>query len=67
VKTEAPEFRALQEEALAALYFIAAGVAFNAGWFVFGWLMVAKAVIDTLHAGYFWMQHRRLSKEHSHD
>lgn len=48
------ENRAVSEEQLAALYFIAAGVAFNAGWPIFGWLMAVKGMVDVLSSIAAW-------------
>lgn len=42
------ERNAFQEEQLAALYFIAGAIAFNAGWLIFGCFMVSKAALDIL-------------------
>ena len=54
----ANQCRAYLEEFLAATYLIAAFLAFNAGWNVMGWILLAKAAIDTLGAIFFWGKER---------
>ncbi len=54
------EKRAYIEEFLAAFYFIAAGIAFEAEYTVLGWLMVVKAIIDTVSAAIWWRRQRQV-------
>lgn len=53
---------AYREETLAALFFIAAGVAYGAGMPTFSGLMAAKAVLDTLCAVGCWIRCSRTEK-----
>lgn len=54
------ERKAYSEETLAALFFIAAAIAFHGGMSIFGWLLIAKGLLDTLSAAAAWMRLHRL-------
>ena len=53
------QWGAFAEEALAALYSIAAFTAFNAGWIIMGWVLLVKAGMDTASAMLRWYAHNR--------
>lgn len=53
------ETNAYREEQLAAAFFIGAALFFNAGWPIVGWLLLGKAVLDTLSAIVVWCRVRK--------